>query len=247
MKKEMRTSFDGQLFNLFETFMEFANDMKNGKGKRIDVELGSELLVELIDEGIKFKSILVGMKLDEYLILRSPDSQHVRSQIYEGAGVVARCVHSGTVYGFRSKILCSLVHPAARLLLLEYPRKVETLDIRKNPRVDCLLPAEIDNEGITFTCAVADISIGGCKLIMKSSESRKTFKAQIGHHLTIRIQLPGKDQKEALPGIIRNVRADGSVTTVGLSFIDLGLNVAGALNEFIESALNIYSPDALAM
>lgn len=241
MQKEVKSSFDEQLFNSFSTFMGFGTEMNDAtNGKRISIELGSELLVQLVDEDIKFKSVLVGMRADEYLILRSPDMQHIRSQVYEGRRIIARCVHSGTVYGFRSKILCNLVHPAVRLLILEYPRKVECVNIRKNPRVDCHLPAEIYNGKSPFACAITDISIGGCKLVMKSSESREAFKAQVDQNITIRTPLLGMNDGEALTGLIRSVRADGNMVIVGVNFINLGENVLGALNRFIDSVLSTY-------
>jgi len=240
MQKEARLFFDEQLWNSFLTFMGFANEMNDAaNGKRINIELGSELLVELEGEGVKFKSVLVGLKPDDYLIVRSPDLQYIRNQIYEGSRIIARCVHSGSVYGFRSKIVCNLVHPAVRLLILEYPRRVESVNIRGNPRVDCHLPAEFNCRGRTLTCAISDISIGGCKIIVKSSESRGTFNAQVDQNLTIRTQLLGMKVDEMLTGVIRNVRADGSMIILGVSFIGLSEDTLRTLSRFIDSILSL--------
>jgi len=238
MRKEAGSSFDEQILSSFMGFMGFGEAMNDKiNGNRINIELGSELLVELVDGGIRFKSTLVGMKSGEYLIVRSPEAQQVRNQIYEGSKIIARCVHSGNIYGFRSKILCNVVHPAVRLLVLEYPRRVESVNIRKNPRVDCHLPAEIADHEQPVACVIADISLGGCKLLVKPSGIDDTFKPGVDRRIALQAPLLSIEGDERLTGVIRNIRADGDMIVLGVSFVELSENITGGLSRFIDSML----------
>ncbi len=240
MRDGMKPVFDARLLESFIDFMGMG-DAPHGRahGKRISIELGSELLVQLDDEDVRFKTALVGMDLDKYLILRSPDPLHIRNQMYEGRGVIVRCIHSGNVYGFRSSILCHVLHPALRLLVLSYPKRIEAINLRKHPRVICHLPAEAISDGTTFPCVIIDLSMGGCMLMGKRTGENGMPGLQVDQRIVLRAQLLGDGTSDTLSGLVRNVRMDGEKITLGVKFEGLEAGASQSLSSFLENILSV--------
>ena len=70
-------------------------------GKRILLEPGTQLQIEIEGVTSRFKSTLVGMEPDEYLIVKTPKaalSGSIKNRLFRGNQIVIRYLHKGTVF-----------------------------------------------------------------------------------------------------------------------------------------------------
>ncbi len=114
-------------------------------GKRISIELGTQLEIEIEGVPTRFKSSLVGIEHDEYLIIKEPEAalyEILRNKLFRGNQIVVRYLCKGTLFGFRSQLVQATSTPI-RLLFVEYPKTIEVYDLRSHERIDCFFPAKI--------------------------------------------------------------------------------------------------------
>ena len=110
--------------------------------RRMRIEMGTKVALELAGLEGRVGSVLVGMSPDAYLILYAPLTHEARKRAGRKNVVTARYVFQGTVFGFKSHILDHISYPAS-LLFLGYPSRVEVLELRREPRASCLFPGTL--------------------------------------------------------------------------------------------------------
>lgn len=212
--------------------------------RRIPIEIGTPLQLEIGEIRDRLKSALVGMELDQYLILRTPgalSSMTARPDLLPGIPVIVRYLYEGTVFGFESGLIKAIATPR-RLLFVEYPRKTEIHDLRAHKRVDCLLPASSAGRGGETAGTVLDLSGRGCRYVAKATQDRPLPPFQIGDKLDLRLQFPGIAEDQGVSGVIRNMNKDISQTSLGIQFKDMRSPVRKLIADFISRAEEIVSP-----
>jgi c-di-GMP-binding flagellar brake protein YcgR len=118
---------------------------KTDKDLVLNVELGCKLFVQI--EGVKerLSSFLIGMMPKSYLIIHTPALTGIEYILLEGREVVLRYVYLGEIYGFHSTVLRSITSPS-KITFLSYPQKIEKINLRKEPRIRCFIPASLHHE-----------------------------------------------------------------------------------------------------
>lgn len=212
---------------------------ESAEGKQINIELRSELLIRFDHRDVSFKASVVGVELGEYLILRSPHLPLLRDQIYEGKSVLARWVHSGNVYEFRSEIICDVLHPSLRFLVLSYPKRIEANNQRKDLRVDCYIQAEAECREDAYPAVIVDLGLSGCRLIMKQPSGGDTIKTQLDEEIVLKAPFFENKEYETLTGIVRNCNIDSDRATLGIEFVDMNEKTMDDLYRFTRSILEI--------
>ena len=238
MKEDMKSTFDPDLLKSFLGFMGMEEKMKSTiTGDRINIEMGSQLHIQC-DADIRFKAILIGIDAPEFMIVRSPGSAQLRSQFYEGRPVVVKCVHSGSVYGFRSKVLCHVLHPNVRMLVMAYPDKIEAINLRKDPRICCYLPVELSVGDSRHGGIIVDLSTGGCRLVVKHP-GKGGLRARIDEEVVINIPAFGDDESERFSGTVKSLSIDEQKAAMGIKFAGLSEGNKNTLEQFVGSILDV--------
>lgn len=111
------------------------------RGKILNIGLGTRLQVQLSGMEGQFRSNLVGMEPERYLIVQVPMMTGILNKLQEGNRATVRYLYSGYIYGFSSTVMHFSTKPAP-LLFLAYPKTVEIIELRKSKRVDCFFPGE---------------------------------------------------------------------------------------------------------
>jgi HD-GYP domain-containing protein (c-di-GMP phosphodiesterase class II)/c-di-GMP-binding flagellar brake protein YcgR len=236
MTGEMAETFDLELLDSFKNFLKVESAMK--KSARASMVLGNQLFIQPEGEDFRFKSLLVGMDSDEYLILRAPIQSHLQESIYTGRRVIARYMHAGSVYGFKAVVLGHVVHPV-RLFFLEHPKNVEVIELRKSPRVDCFFPASLEVAGAAVLGVILDISSGGCRFVAKQAERQDIAGVQVGESVRVSVQLFAGRASESFTGKIRNIKIEEDRMELGVQFVSLDDCTMTALEEFISNILEV--------
>jgi c-di-GMP-binding flagellar brake protein YcgR len=206
-------------------------------GKRILLEPGTQLQIEIEGVASRFKSTLVGIKPDEYLIVKTPKaalSGGVKNRLFRGNQIVIRYLYKGTVFGFQYKLVEAIFSPK-QLLLVEYPKIIENCDLRSHERIDCLFPAKITIEDEERHGAVLDISQGGCRYLIKTLKGEKLPSVQIDEQVTLRCQFPGIEGEQILSGKVRNMKTDEQETALGIEFHEIAPEVENIIVQYIST------------
>jgi HD-GYP domain-containing protein (c-di-GMP phosphodiesterase class II)/c-di-GMP-binding flagellar brake protein YcgR len=236
MRTRMSASFD---MEMLEAFCEFLGRRESGRAKprrRLRIDLDTRIVLQYEAQGKRLRSTLVGMEDGEYLILRAAGLSHMPEFISTVKSVVARYTHDGTVYGFRSKVLGAATQPFP-LLFLSYPHQIEELSLRKDPRVECFLPATAVTRKLAYNGMILDLSLGGCRLGVKNEVREKLPPALLDEEVLLRIQLIGESGSQELPGTIRRVDQVAEKTMLGIQFAELPEAATARLRRFIERML----------
>lgn len=211
-------------------------------GKRIALELGTQLEIEIGGVATRFKSSLVGIEPDEYLIIKGPEaapSDSVKDKLFRGNQIVIRYLFKGTVFGFRSQLIQTISTPK-RLLFVEYPRTIEEYDLRSDKRIDCFIPAKIEINDEVKNGAILDISEGGCRYQINISKGEGLPSVQIGELISLSCQFPGTKAEQSVSGKIRNFSRHQQRMTIGVGFHEIAPEAQNIITQYISTIKAFY-------
>jgi hypothetical protein len=188
------------------------------QGRILNIGIGTTLQFQLGWKGRELKAAgaLIGMAPDEFLIIRVPAIPGILSRLREGDPMVVRYVYCGNVYGFTSKVLTCIQKPAL-IVFIEYPASVESMNLRKARRMECLFPAVVDYQGCGYKAVIVDVSLGGCRICL-DSESGVSSSIDVAQTVGISFFLTGTTEEQVINGKVQNIRKDDKRTEMGIQF-----------------------------
>ena len=209
-------------------------------GKRIYIELGTQLQIEIEGIAFRFKSELIGMESGGYLILKIPlipdeaPVGNIKHKLFPGMQIVVRYLHKGTVFGFRSQLIDAIFSPQ-RLLFLKYPQIVERYDLRSDKRVDCILPAILILDDLEIGGTILDINKKGCRYLSKEVRDLKSLSAQIDEDATLRCLFPGIEGERIISGNVKNIQQDRQGVSLGIQFREMPADIKDIIARYIST------------
>ena len=213
-------------------------------GKRIFIEIGAQLQIEIEGVAFRFKSSVVGIEPNEYLIIKTPIIPHdapfgsIKHKLFPGNQIAIRYLHKGTVFGFQSKLIEAISTPI-RLLFVEFPDTVEHYDLRSHERIDCFLPTRIKMKDKERKGIILDITEKGCRHRIKALEGEKLPPVKIDEHITLFCQFPGIEGEHVVSGIVKNINKDKQEMALGIVFDEITPEAQKILTHFISTAKEI--------
>ena len=205
-------------------------------GRRIGLEIGAKLQIEIEDFESPLESIMIGMMPDDYLIITLPSHLSLHGhELSKGAHFGIKYLYLGKVCFFQSKLLAS-VDFHQKLLFVSYPSVIHYHELRRHRRVAIFLPCTIGlDDGQSYPAVLLDMSISGCLCQQKSKEDKPLPlpSFHIDEKLTIRCLLPGMDEEQELTGHIRNLNKTKHETRIGVEFIENSPAVEKAITHYL--------------
>ncbi len=203
------------------------------------MQIGGTLKIQLEGEKKRLTSELMGVEEDKYLVIKSPSLQymsHVSNLLYEGNTVIVRYLYKGTVFGFKSRIKYVITNPI-KLLILEYPKKIENQNLRKHRRVDCYLPASVRITGNTIEGTIIDISREGYQFTVEKSKIESSLKIfQVENETSVSFKLPGVEKVLTVAGKQKYIIEDSDSVKIGILFDNMTIEVQERLFDFLSTA-----------
>ena len=202
-------------------------------GKRISLEIG--IPIQLKMEGVAFplQSVLVGMEIDEYLIIKIPAQYtNVKHKLTTGVDIIVRYLYRGTVYGFQTKLIEIITKPV-KLLFLEYPKIIEHYDLRSQKRAESIFPATITIKDKTNHGAIIDVSKNGCRCHILNSRREPLPPVQIDDEILLKCKFPGVQGDREVFGRIKNIRRSRKELILGVEFSKLELEIHDLISQYI--------------
>ncbi|MCS4505730.1 hypothetical protein KBTX_00629 [wastewater metagenome] len=111
---------------------------------------------------------LLGARADRYLALHdnAGGGGLERLRLSPGDPLVVRFFHEGVAYGFRSYVRQLLREPEP-MVFIAYPEETESFALRREPRLNCQLPARVRmGDGEEHNALILDVSEQGCRVAL---------------------------------------------------------------------------------
>ncbi len=185
-------------------------------GIRIPLKIDDEILVKsLAIAAHRTKSRIVGALHGDFILIKEPIVV-INDRLLAIFDHVFECSYfsEGYRYNFLSRYRS---HVLSDIVCIEYPKEVEVHQVRKHRRIKVNIETKYSVFGARkwFSGDMADISRGGCRLVIKS-------KAAItkGMRVLLVFSLPNEDDVSDLRAVVVRSRPvkGGEATEVGLSF-----------------------------
>ncbi len=221
-------------------------ELKNDKGMRLNMELGSLLGFQF--EGISqfFKAILVGLEPQQYLILKIEIPKEFRHHIVKDAKLNITFMSSGSEYGFSTMIVDHITAPY-KLIFISYPSKVENLDARARTRVCCYLPATATMNEKNIKGTLNDISINGCKFVIKLPVNLQPRQLMLIDDIQLFFPLMELEDPLEFYGRVRNTTIDKKKIAMGIEFTNLTSELQKSIDDYIQSVVDISSVSTIEL
>ncbi len=200
--------------------------------------LGTEVSIQIGEAGKRFRSVLVGMHDQHYLIIHLPQPLSLGKTLHEGTDLILRYVHFGCVYGCKVKVRGLILKPFP-LLFLSHPDEVQCVELRKVKRVECLLPSTATGFSWEESGMVRDISTGGVLFCMKVGPQGEIPAVEIGESILLTFPLLGIEGKQEFPGKIRRIARDREELSIGVEFDELPPDIFKKIEAYI-TTINEY-------
>ena len=176
-----------------------------------DFPIGEVIQIDL--DGKRYISIMRGVVAGDCIIADAPVRYGKRVVFNYNAVFKVYFLWSGRLVNFRSAILD--IFPALNLMLIEFPKQVESISLRKSKRLKVVTPVELSREQEKMSGAMIDISSsgGGCAFDKSVAPEEDT-----GYLASF--YLPDGVKVENIPVVTRNLREVGEKIHIGISFSD---------------------------
>lgn len=204
------------------------------RGKLLSIGLGTALRVRLGGMDGHFNSSMVGVEPGQFLIMQLPMMTGIINKLYEGNRATVRYMYSGSIYGFRASILHYITKPSP-LIFLTYPKSIEILQLRSSKRVDCFFSGRVDILGKEIPVAIVDISTGGCKFNIETTDEIRVPHMEVGENVNLSFKLIGSLHPHTFRGKVRSICRDQGQVVVGIQFEDLDAEIAKRIEVLIDS------------
>jgi c-di-GMP-binding flagellar brake protein YcgR len=205
-----------------------------GKSADLRIELGTALQVQFVGSEDTVRGTLVGLDKGFYLIVRVPSIPGIWTRVHKEDQVVIRYLYRGTVYGFRSTLL-NVVKEPSHLVFLSYPKTVEAINLRKQERVSCLIPAQTSINGVLVKGVIVDMSLGGCCLSCNLDLDEGSPEVKAGDEIVLAFQIVGTPGERMVDAKVMNVRRQGQKIMIGNLFSEVDHETVSVIENYIGS------------
>ncbi|WP_286233120.1 PilZ domain-containing protein [Thalassotalea sediminis] len=204
-------------------------------GKVIDFQVNHPVKVRL-------KLPLIGYETGKYIIIKYPASSDNYSDVLvEGNVAIVRYLlegDKGCCFAFRATIR-NITQSPEKLILLNYPTKIENRQLRAHQRITTHLPAAIslnapDQSNIQVNGIIVDLSLKGCGFTFKASSEMISVKQRdifvcVNHYAAGEMRIPAT---------VCNSRNERGRVNVGIKFQENDKQVAALLEQlFIDTSI----------
>ncbi len=168
----------------------------------------------------RYYSSIIGHKQEQYIIIDHPVQDKRPLLLDEGMVCMVRYIEGGVACGFKTQVIGVSSRPYS-LVFLEFPRSVESSNLRKEDRYPVSLAGVLSEERNiessdpkSVVCDIRNISRGGCLV-----SSPEAFEPETMLFLTI--NLPEHGEADNLETEVKSCSKAGREYQLGLNFADL--------------------------
>ncbi|MEW5723975.1 MAG: flagellar brake protein [Thermodesulfobacteriota bacterium] len=200
---------------------------------RLTAEIGTVMQVTFSRSSKPIKALFVGMEKNAYILLRFPPGAGIHDHLFEGNKAVIKYVAAGRVYGFQTAVIGYMYKRRLILVVLSYPRNLETHLLRGEQRVDFFAPATLSVAGNNLHGFVVDLSPSGCRFAFEASQDNPPFDFNVIQEVNLSFQVVGLEGYHDFGCQLKNTAQDGAVTSLGLQFNKVNPPVIQEIKDYV--------------
>lgn len=208
----------------------------------LPVEIGTKMTLDATGLDHRFTTKLVGCIPGVCLMVTIPiepqaDKDFVLHHLYAGREVTVRYLHGGSVVGFKTFIKNYVFSPYP-ILFLVYPGTTESYNLRKQPRISCILPAMTSLRSDTYDSVMMNISVDGCGVLLAEKETGR-LGAKLHDPISLRCEYFPDCPGVTIPAKIMRIDSVDGKVELGLRFDNVDEKVEEAISRFIAQVSSI--------
>lgn len=200
-------------------------------GVKLSVSIGKDVVVRQPDAEHSYKGRVVGYNPYEYIIVSVRLPGKIREELVSGGPIILKYIHRGTVYGFKTFALTTVSSPA--LLIIEYPRAIEKIELRRETRQEVNLDAVLHGNEGESECLVINMSTTGCKISARAGTKDPLYSIKKDETMVISLSL-GHEGALKLPIVARNIKRERGIITIGAMFLDIFKKEEDIIAKYLE-------------
>ncbi|WP_035236030.1 PilZ domain-containing protein [Desulfobacter vibrioformis] len=208
-----------------------------GREVRLNFEPGTKMDLEIQSISIPVTCQFVGAdQFEFFLITRLTPYNTVKAKLLPGAFIGCNCITNGKQYQFKAKIIEHMTKPI-RVVILDYPEKMNILDLRTTERLTCRIPVKIHFRGKAKDAIICDISPKGCGIEANYESNEKNYIARKDEEFELEWCFPGSSKCFKVTGIVRNCRKKQLKLIYGVQITSMVDEVQTAILRYVYMAL----------
>jgi hypothetical protein len=179
-----------------------------------------------------------GASHSKFIILQQPALIENQNSILSGRQVILRYVYNGTVLGFKTNIIQTIVAPF-RLIFVDYPEEIERYSLRTCERADVVIHAQFSIFDKVIRTVMKDLSCNGCRMFV-DAVSIEGLVFNVGDQTGL-LSFPTDIFEDVLNiscKIVR-VRADKERTELGIEFDLSNQDTLDKITQYVDHILNL--------
>lgn len=199
------------------------------------ISVGTEVTIEISGIEERFKSRMIGVDTDRFLVLRTPVSISaglIQSSLNPGTGLIIRYLVHGTVWGFRSAIIQTLSGEIG-VLFAEFPAEVENYDLRAAQRVEARIPVRLMTEQESAEGMIVDLSATGARVLFEPGQLEAGAPAPEAE-IRLLARLDTNEAPSELSCVVRSTQEDSARISLGVQYADLEPEAKESISKYIE-------------
>ncbi len=215
-----------------------ANPLLNQETDRLDIRIGENANIELLGSGERMWGEVVGMKTGRFIALWVPALKVEKTRrTFLGEGMVAvRCLAGGRdLVGFKTTASQLLQDPYP-LLFLDYPDKIERVNLRKAKRVEARIESTIFREAAEISGTIVDISAGGAKVAVRDMRALAQGELGVDSECVVLFKLAEDSEEHCITSMVRNVTKTERDALIGFKFVSYPGDALVEIERFVAQA-----------
>lgn len=198
---------------------------------------GTQFVLETKSYPERFATRFIGGLRGQYFLCKTPSIAEYPTtleRLYKGEELIVRFLSRGKAWAFASKVLGRIAKPQP-LLFLEFPKAVDSYNLRSSKRIVCYFPVTALINGASPDGVILDLSETGCRLTAPVSVTDLHIGDQIGIDCPV-FKATGKNR--IIAKIQRITQANGT-PELGLAFEDIHPQIHEEILHYIQHSERI--------
>ncbi|MEJ2079271.1 MAG: flagellar brake protein [Acidobacteriota bacterium] len=204
------------------------------------ISLGTQVTIEVEGVEERFKSRMIGIDGERFLILKTPVSTAaglVQTNFSPGKRIIVRYLHHGTVWGFRSAVLETLAGDFG-ILFAAYPSEVENFDLRSAQRVEARIPVRVLSEQEeAMEGLIVDLSATGARILCSSDQIKDAVPTP-SSAVTLVARFDTDDEPTTLKCLVRSAQVDSVWTSLGVQYEEPPPEAVASISAYIDRVIS---------
>lgn len=206
-----------------------------------EIRPGLQLILSITGFDERVRTAFVGHERGRYFLMRLPSAATqglpgLYDYLYQGNTATVSYLHSGNIWGFSTRIQSYALRPYP-LLFTDFPSRIDSHNLRKESRIECLFPVQIQAGALRGQAMLLDISRNGCRLACESSDP--AARLAVGDTVELECAIFGAAGGQRLGCQVRGVQGSGGRATLGLAFTAVPEAVGRSIDGYLRTVAGL--------